>query len=76
MQCVPRRYKQGQLAGDLEVCCCSDVVSCYSEKLVAEVAGRSGTQRKRNVRRWKPLPSNCSENVTVNIGACVQEWTV
>jgi hypothetical protein len=29
------------------------------EKLVAEVGDSSGTQRKGNVRQWKPLPSNC-----------------
>jgi hypothetical protein len=26
-----------------------------SEKLVAEIGNSSGTQRKENVRRWKPL---------------------
>jgi hypothetical protein len=30
-----------------------------SEKLVAEATDSSETQRKGNVRRWKPLPSNC-----------------
>jgi hypothetical protein len=29
-----------------------------SEKLVAEAGDSSGTQRKGNVRRWKPLQSN------------------
>jgi hypothetical protein len=29
-----------------------------SEKLVAEAEDCSGTQRKGNVRRWKPLTSN------------------
>jgi hypothetical protein len=29
-----------------------------SEKLVAEAGDSSGTHRKGNVRRWKPLPSN------------------
>jgi hypothetical protein len=28
------------------------------EKLVSEAGYSSGTKRKRNVRRWKPLPSN------------------
>jgi hypothetical protein len=28
------------------------------EKLVAEVKESSSTQRKGNVRHWKPLPSN------------------
>jgi hypothetical protein len=27
-------------------------------KLVSEVEEVSGNQRKKNVRRWKPLPSN------------------
>jgi hypothetical protein len=29
-----------------------------NEKLVAESGKGSGTQRKGNVRRWKPLPNN------------------
>jgi hypothetical protein len=29
-----------------------------SEKLAAESEESSGTQRKEDVRRWKPLPSN------------------
>jgi hypothetical protein len=29
-----------------------------SEKLVAKAGEISGTQRKRNVRCWKPLPIN------------------
>jgi hypothetical protein len=29
-----------------------------SEKLVSEDVNSSGTQRKENVRRWKPIPSN------------------
>jgi hypothetical protein len=29
-----------------------------SEKLVTEAEESSGTQRKGNLRRWKPLPSN------------------
>jgi hypothetical protein len=34
----------------------------FAKNLVAEVGGRSGTQRKRNVHRWKALPSNNSED--------------
>jgi hypothetical protein len=30
-----------------------------------------GTQRKGNVSRWKPIPSNGSQNVTVDISVCV-----
>jgi hypothetical protein len=41
-------------------------VSGCCEKLVAEAADISGSQRKGNVRRWKPLPSNGSEDVTVD----------
>jgi hypothetical protein len=29
-----------------------------SEKLVAEAGDSSGTERKENIRLWKPLPSN------------------
>jgi hypothetical protein len=41
-------------------------MSCCCEKLVAEAGDHSGNQRKGNVRRWKPLPSNGSEGVTVD----------
>jgi hypothetical protein len=37
------------------------------EKLITEDADSSGTQRKRNVRRWKPLPMNVREDVTLDI---------
>jgi hypothetical protein len=40
------------------------------EKLVAEAGDRSGTQRKGNVRSWKSLSSNGSEDVTVDTSAC------
>jgi hypothetical protein len=46
-------------------------VSRCCEKLVAEAGDSSGTQRKGNVRRWKPLPSNGSEDVTVDTSVCV-----
>jgi hypothetical protein len=46
-------------------------VSCCCEKLVAEAGDRLGTQRKGNVRRWKPLPSNGSEDVTVDTSLCM-----
>jgi hypothetical protein len=29
-----------------------------SEKLVAKAGDCTGTQRKRNIRNWKPLPGN------------------
>jgi hypothetical protein len=34
------------------------VVSCYCEELVVQPENSSGTQRKKNVCLWKPLPSN------------------
>jgi hypothetical protein len=46
-------------------------VSCCCEKLVAEAGDSVGTQRKGNVRHWKPLPSNGSEDVTVDTSVCV-----
>jgi hypothetical protein len=46
-------------------------VGCCCEKLVAEAGKSSGTQRKGNVRRWKTLPSNGSEDVTVDTSVCV-----
>jgi hypothetical protein len=51
----------------------SAAVSCCCEKLVAETGDSSGTERKRNVRCWKTLPSNGSEDVTVynSVGVCV-----
>jgi hypothetical protein len=36
----------------------SVVVNCCCKKLVAEAGANSGTQKKGNVRHWKPLPSN------------------
>jgi hypothetical protein len=44
----------------------SVVVSCFCENVVAEAGDSSGTQRKGNVRSWKPLPSNGNEEVTVD----------
>jgi hypothetical protein len=41
------------------------------EELVAEPGDSSGIQGKGNVRRWKPLPNNGSEDVIVNTNACV-----
>jgi hypothetical protein len=38
--------------------CCSVVVESCCEKLVAEAGASSGTKRKGNIHRWKPLPSN------------------
>jgi hypothetical protein len=46
-------------------------VSCCYDKQVAEAWDSSGTQRKGKFRRWKTLPSNGSEEVTVDTGVCV-----
>jgi hypothetical protein len=63
---VPRFYKQGELAVGvsewvrelLRFSCC--------EKLVVEAGDSSEAQRKGNVRRWKPLTNNDSEDVIVD----------
>jgi hypothetical protein len=71
---VPISYKQGKLiswlvsewgVSELEDCCGSVVVSCCCENPAAEAGDSSGTQRKGNVRRWKPLPSIGSEDTSV-----------
>jgi hypothetical protein len=60
------------LDGELENRCGSVVVSCCWEKLVAEAGDSSGTHgRWENVSRWKPLPSNGSEDVTVETSMCL-----
>jgi hypothetical protein len=41
------------------------------EKAVTEAGYSSGTQMKENVRRWKPLPSNGHNVVTVDISVSV-----
>jgi hypothetical protein len=56
---------------ELERCCGSVVVSCCCEKLISEVGDHSRTQRKGNVRRWKPLPNNGSGDMTVDTTLCV-----
>jgi hypothetical protein len=75
-----RCYKQSQLAvavsGVSGLVSYSDnhwgsVVSCCCEKLVAEARDSLGTQRNKNVCHWKLLPSNGSENVTVDTKVCV-----
>jgi hypothetical protein len=50
-------------------------VSCCCENLVAEAGDSSRTQRKGNIRYWKPLPSNGSEDVTMDtsIFVCIKE---
>jgi hypothetical protein len=44
---------------------------CCCEKLVAEAGDISGPQKKVNLRRWKPLPSNGSENMYTSLCVCV-----
>jgi hypothetical protein len=48
--------------------CSGSVVSCCCEKLVAKACDSSGTHRKKDARRWKPLLSKTSEDVTDNEG--------
>jgi hypothetical protein len=51
----------GDLVNQLDNRWGSVVMNRCCEKLVAEVGNSSGTQRKGNVCRWKPLQSNDSE---------------
>jgi hypothetical protein len=46
-------------------------VTCCYENLMTDAGNSSVAQRKGNVRRWKPLPSNGSIDVTVNTSVCV-----
>jgi hypothetical protein len=39
---------------------------------VAEARDISGTQRKGNIHHWKLLPSNGSEDMTVDTGVCMR----
>jgi hypothetical protein len=48
-------------------------VSCYCYKLIAEAEDNSGTQRKGNINRCKPLPSNGSEDVISDPSVCNDE---
>jgi hypothetical protein len=57
---------------ELDNCWGSVVATCCCEKLVAEAGDILGTQGKGNVRRWKTLPSNGSEeDVTMDTNMCV-----
>jgi hypothetical protein len=47
-----------ELVGELDNRWSSVVENCCHKKVVAEAEYGFGTQRKVNVRRWKPLPSN------------------
>jgi hypothetical protein len=46
-------------------------VSGCCENLIAEAGDIMGAQRKRDVRRWKPLPNNGIKDVTVETSVCV-----
>jgi hypothetical protein len=59
------------LVSELEDCWGTVVVNCCCYKLVAEAGDSSGTQSKGNVRCWKLLPSNGSEDVTGDTSVCV-----
>jgi hypothetical protein len=50
------RYQDGLVV--ISATMTTRVALVRSEKLVAEEGGSSGTQRKGNVRSWKPLASN------------------
>jgi hypothetical protein len=51
------------------------MIEMLGEQLLLEAAiwrpGPLETQMNANVRRWKPLPSKDSEDVTVDIRVCV-----
>jgi hypothetical protein len=64
------RESVGWRVSELEYCWCSVFVSCCCKKLVAEAGDSSGTQRMGNIRRWKPLPSNGSEDIVTR---CIKE---
>jgi hypothetical protein len=61
---VGRNIRLRLSCSQFENCWGSVVVSCCCDKLVAEAGDCSGTQRKENVRRWKPILSNGNEDVT------------
>jgi hypothetical protein len=62
---VLKCYKQGQLAVAVELVDELATELLRSSRcellLLAEAGGSSGTQRKGNVRHWKPLPSKGSD---------------
>jgi hypothetical protein len=68
---VNKQQKNGVFCADKLENCCGSVVSCCCYKLVDEAADSSASQRNGNVCRWKPLPSNGSEDVIVDISVCV-----
>jgi hypothetical protein len=76
---VPRLYNEDQLPlrvsksrerESLQADSQLRVPDVRSEQLVAEAGYSSGTQRKGNVRRWKPLPSSAVKTVTENTSLC------
>jgi hypothetical protein len=71
VRAVPRSYKHGQSVRSVKPLEFPIIMSCSCEKLVVEFGDSSGTQRKENVCRSKPLPSNDNEDVNVNTSVCV-----
>jgi hypothetical protein len=73
VRAVPRLFNENQLqlrvSRERETVGRESVVR--SEKPVAEAGDISGTQRKGNVLRWKPLPSSAVKTVTENTSLCV-----
>jgi hypothetical protein len=60
-----------QLVSELENISSSVLVSRCCDKLVAEAVDSSEVRRKENDSRWKPLPSNGIEYVTVDTSVFV-----
>jgi hypothetical protein len=52
------------------------VPRCYKKNqlAVAEAGDSSGTKKTENIRRWKPLQSNGSEDVTMDTSVCARMW--
>jgi hypothetical protein len=59
------------VSSQLEDCRGTVIISLCCEKPIAEAGDTSGTQRNGNVRRWQPLPTNGSEDVTMDTSVCV-----
>jgi hypothetical protein len=68
---VPKCYKQDQLGARVNEWL-RELLRFSRELLLLEAGNEagdySGTERKGNVRLWKPLPSNGSEHVSVDTG--------
>jgi hypothetical protein len=60
--CGPCR---GCITRKIYVNCYLRVVAVRGEQVVAEVSGSSGNQSTGNIRRWKSLPSNVTEDTSL-----------